>query len=250
MEAVEPESNPVCVLVRGPRLTEPCPAWDVQTEKAAEAARSAESGRYICADFPPSSSTSRFNVGAACSATLAPTVQEPVKETRSTRGSVSTVRTTRSTSTAPRFCRWTSAARMFGQIITSSASFHAEPISACRNSPSTPSRWKCGPWTTNTATSRSARTRNAHAAPSSASPRSSSATRTSPNARHAETSAKRNARTAASNVNTRSTNADSSATRTGYRAESRETRARKSVSIRKVPSPSDSSSSTVRLLGR
>ena len=71
------------------RATQPCPALTqiVLPAAAASVAMSASSST-IWADFPPSSSTSRFSVPAAMAAMRRPLAEDPVNVIRSTRGSV------------------------------------------------------------------------------------------------------------------------------------------------------------------
>src|SRR5262245_1240980 len=72
-------------------MAQPCPPWThVIAENGSTAARSASSSTTL-ADFPPSSRKTFLTVTAARSITRRPVAVEPVKVTRSTRGSVESI---------------------------------------------------------------------------------------------------------------------------------------------------------------
>ena len=69
-------------------MAQPWPAWKTTIDWATAWAKFGVSSRMMLADLPPSSRNSRFRVGAPFSMILRPTAVEPVKVTRSTRGSL------------------------------------------------------------------------------------------------------------------------------------------------------------------
>ena len=69
-------------------MTQPCPPWTQTVQAMDSLASKSASSSTMSADLPPSSRKSRFSVGAPFSMMRRPTAVEPVKEMRSTRGSV------------------------------------------------------------------------------------------------------------------------------------------------------------------